>query len=617
MNQLIRIGLIFSAWANLHAETFTTNQDSLDRTVSVGRSSSVSTSYFYDSTGNRTRKTTRYSPITIAPLVNAAQFMGVIEVSSFDSAPARMLVNIGKGSAFTASLEIGGRRVQWKGVFTSNPGGGGTWVGTVNDAVLGILELRLELPPNGGQMTVFLTRNEQTNTGLLALVGQRGGGGVGAGLYTVLLPANPDFPEDDYPQGDGYATLRISAKGGVTLAGRLGDGTSITQGGPLTSDGRFQVFIPLYKKAGMLTGWVDFVPQTGISDFNGVLHWSKPENSREALYPQGFDLALDFMGSRYLAPLRGRRILNFNASYGQSLLGFSRGNLPDVVLHEAVLGSDNKLSFPNPGIAAPKFSITASNGLFSGSFSHPEVGKRIPFAGVVFQKQDIASGHFKGLNQTGFVTLQRNLFSGLALPEVSVASPDNEILNPPIGSKMEWSDEFNDSVLDTAKWGIEHSAVVSLSNGSVSVANGVNWSGWISTKDKATFQGWKYIVEFRAKRNSQYDLFMSLIDSSNSANSIGVMESSHWSNVGLSLTTGGEFGASSQSSGNTTTDWKEYRLTIDSNTAVVERGSDLSNITETLTKVMSASIQDYPIFITLGAAGGNTSQIDWIRVTVE
>lgn len=617
MKIIILILFLFSIHGHSLVSAVSFESDKLDRAVIIVREIAVATNYSYDSTGNRTRKTTRYAPITITPSLTTGQFLGAIEFPSAELAPARVLVSIGKKGAFTASFEIGGRRVPWKSVFTANGSGGGTWAGTVNDPILGLLNVRLEVPSDGGQMTVFLTQNEQTSTALLALAGQRGGGRVSAGLHTILLPANPDFPEDGFPQGDGYASLRITAKGGVTLAGRLGDGTTITQGGPLTSDGRFQVFIPIYKKAGVLTGWVDFVPQTGISDFNGVLHWSKPENDRDALYPQGFDLALDLMGSRYNSPLRGRRILNFNASDGQSLLGFSKGNLSEVVLKEAVLGADNKLTFPNPGTESPKFSITVSNGLFSGSFLHPEIGKRVPFAGVVFQRQNIASGHFKGVNQTGLVSLQRNLFSGLVLPEASVAMPDNEILNPPMGSKMEWSEEFNDSVLDAAKWGAENSPVVSVSNGSVSVTNGAIWSGWISTKDKVAFQGRKFIIEFRAKRNSQYDLFLALVDSANATNSLHVMESSHWSNTGLSLMTEGAFGVSSQSSGSATTGWKEYRLTIDSNTAVVGRGDDLSNITETFTKVMNDSVHHFSFYINIGAAGGNTSQIDWIRVSVE
>jgi hypothetical protein len=618
MNKLAKC-IIASFLLCLHMSKAATNfeYDGLGRLSRSAREGDVMTNFSHDSTGNRIRKTTRYASITIPTALPTAQYLGAIEFPFTSPVPARVLVNIGKRSAFTASLEIGGRRVQWKGVFTANSGGGGMWVGTVNDPILGLLEVRLEVPSDGGQMTVFLTQNEQTSTALLALAGQRGAGNVAASLYTVLLPANPDFPEDDFPQGDGYATLRVTAKGEARLAGKLGDGTTMTQSGPLTHDGRFQVFVPLYKKAGVLSGWVDFTPIAQISDFNGTLHWTKPESPAEAFYPAGFDLALDILGSKFASPLNGRLILNFNSTDGRSVLGFSRGNLSELILKETVLSAQNKLIISNPGAESPRLAFTNSSGLFSGSFTPPGAGKRTPFAGVVFQKQAIASGHFNGSNQTGLAIVQRDLFSSLVLPAAQTTLPDNEFLSPPTGSTLQWSDEFSESVLDTSKWGIEYAAVVALSNGYVSVTNNTNWSGWISTKDKVTFQGQKYVIEFRAKRNSQYDFFMALIDSANSANSIHVFESSHWSNVGLSLMSGGAFGASSQSSGNTTTEWKEYRLTIDGNTAVVERGNDLSNITETLTRVLSSSIADHPLSINLGAAGGNTAQIDWIRVTVE
>ena len=589
------------------------NVDLLDRLVKINIGETFCTVYSYDQSGNRTRKATKHTPTHDRTPFLVGQFMGGVELLLERSKIARVSLYIVNSGAFTASIEIGSRRIPWKGVFTTNGSGAGTWVGTVNDAVLGLLELRLELPPDGGVMTVFLTHNERTNTGLLVLAGQRGGGNVGAGFYTVLLPANPDFPEDDYPQGDGYATLRVTAKGQARLAGKLGDGTTMTQSGPLTHDGRFQVFVPLYKRAGVLSGWVDFTPVSQISDFNGTLHWTKPESPSEAFYPAGFHLALDVLGSKFVPPLNGRRVLNFNDNGGQGVLGFSRGNLTDVLLNDLVLATNNRVSFSTAGPVAPIVSIGPTRGLIAGSFLHPVIGKRVPFAGVVFQKQSIASGHFKGTNQTGLAVLQKDLFSGLELPSAMSVKPGNEITNAPISSQS-WSDDFNGGALDTSKWSILNSAGVSVSGGLLYLTRSTSWGGYVTTREKITYQKSKYVVEYRARRTSNFDVIFAFSDGTNE---IGILDSSYSTNVGLMLYRNGIFGIRSQFNGQTTTQWKEYRITIDGQAVTVQRGDSLSNLTETLTDTLEAPISTVPLHFLVGATGGSTTEMDWIRVTAQ
>lgn len=73
------------------------------------------------------------------------------------------------------------------------------------------------------------------------------------GYYTVAL-AHDAIPEDGVPAGHGYATLKVSDKGAVTLSGRLADGTSLSASSYGTLVGDYEgdatecvMYVPLYK----------------------------------------------------------------------------------------------------------------------------------------------------------------------------------------------------------------------------------------------------------------------------------------------------------------------------------------------------------------------------------
>ena len=73
------------------------------------------------------------------------------------------------------------------------------------------------------------------------------------GYYTVAF-AHDAVPEDGVPAGHGYATLKVSDKGAVTLSGRLADGTSLSASSYGTLVGDYEgdatecvMYVPLYK----------------------------------------------------------------------------------------------------------------------------------------------------------------------------------------------------------------------------------------------------------------------------------------------------------------------------------------------------------------------------------
>jgi hypothetical protein len=178
---------------------------------------------------------------------------------------------------------------------------------------------------------------------------------------------------------------------------------------------------------------------------------------------------------------------------------------------------------------------------------------------------------------------------------------------------MPFSDNFDGNALDRSKWTVENAGSATIGNGIVSIAaGGGNWSGTISTIGKVVLPGQPYTVEFRARRTADYDLNFNLTDGTNTLN---VMESSYSGNFGFRLNTSGAFGTSNQGNPNPTTNWKEYRVTVDGTTVTAQRGDSLSNLTETLIQTLAAPPANYPLFLRIGNAGPNTVEVDWVTVT--
>ncbi len=77
------------------------------------------------------------------------------------------------------------------------------------------------------------------------------------------------------------------------------------------------------------------------------------------------------------------------------------GNLATGITNTLVLGANNKIVSADGSKLT--FTLTASQGLFSGSVVNPATAKPIAFKGVILQKQSIGSGFFLGTNQSGQV----------------------------------------------------------------------------------------------------------------------------------------------------------------------------------------------------------------------
>jgi hypothetical protein len=225
-----------------------------------------------------------------------------------------------------------------------------------------------------------------------------------------------DPPGAELPAGIGYATMKVSQSGAVTLAGQVGDGTMLSASGWLKEDHTLALYnIVAYRPgpAGTLSGVVRFDEVQDVSDLDGDLAWSKPPQKAAALYRNGFETTTHLIGSHYRPPLRGAQALVFtNTVTGVATLTADNGDLVNPVDDTVSVNSANIVKKTSAGADRLLLRIVPSTGLFSGTFAGVySIGTTATktvstaFAGVLFQKQNLGQGLLMGPRHTGEVAL--------------------------------------------------------------------------------------------------------------------------------------------------------------------------------------------------------------------
>jgi hypothetical protein len=215
-----------------------------------------------------------------------------------------------------------------------------------------------------------------------------------AGRYTVVLPWGTNAPADG--GGDGYGAVTVDAAGMVTLAGKLADGTPLTQRVPVSQTGRWPLYQSLYNGKGTFFGWVNFTNEDA-TDLSGQLTWVRPGKvPSNRFYPGGLTNSIAALGSTY-APTSP--VIALDAAQ----VSFSGGNLASAFTNQVMISPDNRVTNQSPN----KLTLTLNrlSGLFNGTVIVPGTTRTNTYRGVVLQKQLLGSGHFLGSDQSGQVLL--------------------------------------------------------------------------------------------------------------------------------------------------------------------------------------------------------------------
>lgn len=215
------------------------------------------------------------------------------------------------------------------------------------------------------------------------------------GQYTLIIPGSA-FPSAS-PGGAGFGTVTVGSDGKLSLQGSLADNTPANQSVPLSKDGEWPLYVPLYSGAGSILSWVMLSTNTPPANLvSGNLSWIKPSLPTAKYYPGGFTNLVPLEGSAYQPP-GASRVLDF----ADGEVSFSGGNLSEPFTNPVVLGANNIVA--NLGSNPLSLKIKAANGLFDGRATAPNATASFPFKGVVLQRQNYGAGYFLGTNQSGLI----------------------------------------------------------------------------------------------------------------------------------------------------------------------------------------------------------------------
>ncbi|NOS68618.1 MAG: hypothetical protein HOP33_01630 [Verrucomicrobia bacterium] len=223
-----------------------------------------------------------------------------------------------------------------------------------------------------------------------------------AGKYTLVFDISLGGP----PAGVGFGTVSVDTAGKVKFAGTLGDGTVVSQSSSISRNGEWPLYVSLYKKKGLAIGWMT-ITNAGQSTTLGQYYWHKDADSNAVFYPSGFDVTQSALSSTFTPASAGTRVVN--APTGTAEMRY--GGLSADFASGITLSTNNIITVDAPATNALTLSVSASSGLITGSFTHPDTGKKVSVKGVVIQQTGGAVGFdalglFVSTNQTGLFRLQ-------------------------------------------------------------------------------------------------------------------------------------------------------------------------------------------------------------------
>jgi hypothetical protein len=236
-------------------------------------------------------------------------------------------------------------------------------------------------------LTGTIAQGSQWLSDLRAYRNSTGNSNLYAGAYTLLIEGCNDWGTcfgDGFttlPDGDSPATVTILPTGAIQVRnGTLADGTAFATNAMASEQGVLPLYVPLYGGQGFLMGWVTLTTNQSGSP----VEWLMPPRLSGHYNTNGFSQSRLLLLTKYAAPAPGQNAMNWS----NAVVQITGGNLPipansTDILTSQVLVSNNVVRVISGTISNLTITITATNGLFKGSFRNPVSNTITSFNGAL------------------------------------------------------------------------------------------------------------------------------------------------------------------------------------------------------------------------------------------
>jgi PKD repeat protein len=303
---------------------------------------------------------------------------------------------VSKNGPFAASLTMGGVRTAFKGQFDAS-GNATNMVARTGLNPLQVI-LHLDLVNNTDQISGTISDGGFT---AVVLADRQVFGALArcplAGSFTMILQP-PEGDDPSLPEGFGYGTFTVTRTGLGHVNGVLADGTRINVRVPLSKHGTFPLYQALYSSQGASIGWMTFGTNGAVG---ATVDWFRPPTSGSHYFPAGFSTNVTLLGEKYVSPTESGPSVAGNR---QVTLG--GGNLASSIVETVQVTDAGAVLVPPPNPENLQIEIQTTTGQFSGSFTHPVLGRTVSFNGLVLQGDGTGAGYFLGSSASGFVVLE-------------------------------------------------------------------------------------------------------------------------------------------------------------------------------------------------------------------
>ena len=201
----------------------------------------------------------------------------------------------------------------------------------------------------------------------------------------------------------------------MSIVGRLGDGqhwSSATFLAP-PEDGTLPVYAVLQPLGSKLFGKITFGTQDNFTTLTGTLQWLRVAKPRDDFFPDGFQTAVQVVGSSYTDPGPSAAVIAVANTSPNAVFIIGSGDFRNPKVENATLGrrpvaGPYEVSIENRTRIRATMRIEPRSGYFSGRFRKPGPNRYRRFAGVFVQSENRGGGVFDVKDKVGRIDFLPN-----------------------------------------------------------------------------------------------------------------------------------------------------------------------------------------------------------------